>query len=99
MEKAVKAPPEFVQLAQVFQSVSPKEVEDEHAWIAAALQHLNARSKRVVKQFLTDLLSQNPDEEELQELWKSTDGGYYIAGKHGNNGVRHVLTLISDEID
>ena len=95
----MKAPPEFYRLAQAFQFATAADAKDEREWIASALQRLDPRSKRVVKRFLTDLLGQNPDEAELQELWKSADNGYYIVGKYGNDGVRHVLMLIRDAIE
>ena len=95
----MKAPPEFYQLAQAFQFETPTNVKDEHEWIASVLRHLDARGRRVVKRYLTDLLGQNPDEAELQELWKSMDSSYYIVGKQGNDGVRNFLTMIRDQIE
>jgi hypothetical protein len=98
-ENAVKAPAEFYRLARAFHPDSRIDVKDEHEWIASALRHLDPPGRYAVKQFLTDLLRQNPDEAELQKLWNSAGSNYYIVGKHGNDGVRHVLTMIRDQIE
>lgn len=94
---AIEAPPEFYRLARAFRFEGPK--KDEHEWIASVLHYLDPQSQRALKRFLTDLLDQNPDEAELQKLWNSTDSNYYIVGKHGNDGVRQVLTMIRDQIE
>ncbi|MGD0026009.1 MAG: hypothetical protein ABSC37_15570 [Xanthobacteraceae bacterium] len=65
MENLTNAPPEFYKLAQAFFQGSRGEVKDEHEWIAMALRRLDHRGKHVVKQFLSNLLSQNPAEAEL----------------------------------
>jgi hypothetical protein len=95
----VKAPSEFYELARAFHQDSRIDVKDEQEWITSALRHLGPSGKRVVKHFLTDLLSQNPDEAELQKLWNSAGSDYYIVGKDGNDGVRHFLTMIRDQIE
>lgn len=95
----VKAPPEFFRLTQAFQFESPTDTNDVHKWIASALRYLNPNGRRVVKKFLSDLLSADPNETELQELWNSAHSGYYIVGKDGNEGVRSILTMIRDQIE
>jgi hypothetical protein len=68
-------------------------------WIATALEFLDAPSRQVVKQFLTDLLRQNPSEAGLQELWNSTEADYFIVGHDGYEAMRHFLTTIRDQIE
>jgi hypothetical protein len=94
----VKTPPEFCHLVRSFYQGSRTEVNDEREWIALALRMADAHSKSVVKQFLTDLLAQKSGEKELQELWNSAGGNYYIVGKHGHEAMRSFLTMILDQI-
>ncbi len=95
----MKAPPEFYELAQAFYQDSRREVKNVHEWIASALRHLDPVGRCTVKQFLADLLRQNPDEAELEKLWNSAGSNYYIVGKDGNDGARHFLTMIMDQIE
>ncbi len=94
----VKAPPEFCHLVRSFYQGSLSEGKDDREWIALALRMLDPRSKSVVKQFLTDLLAQKPEEKELQELWNSAGSNYYIVGKHEHEAMRSFLTMIRDQI-
>ncbi len=98
-ENEVNTPAEFYRLAEAFHQDSRIGVKDEHEWIASALRHLDPPGRCVVKQFLTDLLRQSPDETELQKLWNSAGSDYYIVGRDGNDGVRHFLTMIRDQIE
>lgn len=99
MLNAVKPPPEFFRLARAFRLENSDGVKDQRDWITAALRHLDPSCRRLVKQFLTDLLRQNPDEAELQELWTSARSNYHVVGRHGNDGVRTFLTMIRDHIE
>jgi hypothetical protein len=95
----IKAPPEFYRLARAFHEDSLENAKDEREWIATALGFLDAPSRQVVKQFLTDLLRQNLSEADLQELWNSTEADYFIVGHNGNEAMRHFLTTIRDQIE
>jgi hypothetical protein len=95
----IKAPPEFYRLAQAFHEDSRMDAKDEREWIATALEFLDAPSRQVVKQFLTDLLRQSPSEADLQELWNSTEADYFIVGHDGYEAMRHFLTTIRDQIE
>jgi hypothetical protein len=95
----IKAPPEFYRLARAFHEDSRMDAKDEREWIATALEFLDAPSRQVVKQFLTDLLRQNPSEADLQELWNSTEADYFIVGHDGYEAMRHFLTTIRDQIE
>lgn len=99
MKDLIDAPPEFKKLARAFYQGSRREVANEEEWIESALRHLDRRSKDVVRQFLTDLLSRHPEEYELQSLWNSAGSGYYIADRNGHEGVRIFLTMIKNKID
>jgi hypothetical protein len=94
----MQLPPEFYEFAQAFYQGSRSEAKNEQEWIASALRHLDDRGKNVVKQFLTDLLSQGSKEAELQKLWNSTGSNYYIVGKEGDEAVRNFLTMVRDQI-
>jgi len=95
----IKAPPEFYRLARAFHEDSLEDAKDEREWIATALGFLDAPSRQVVKQFLTDLLRQNLSEADLQELWNSTEADYFIVGHNDNEAMRHFLTTIRDQIE
>jgi hypothetical protein len=94
----IKAPTEFCHLVRSFYQGSLTEVNDEREWIASILRMTDAHSKSVVKQFLTDLLAQKPEEKELQELWNSSGSSYYIVGRDGHEAMRSFLTMIRDQI-
>jgi len=60
------------------------------------LLDLGRSCKVELKKFLTDLLSKNPTEAELQELWNAAQDQYYIAGK---NAMRIFLTLTLEQLE
>jgi len=95
----IKAPPEFYRLARACHEDSLMDAKDEREWIATALEFLDAPSRQVVKQFLTDLLRQNPSEADLQELWNSTEADYFIVGHDGYEAMRHFLATVRDQIE
>jgi hypothetical protein len=95
----VKAPPEFQKLVSAFCQGSRKEAKDNREWIALALRYLDRADKLAVKQFLTELLRENPAEAELQELWNSAGSNYHIVGKNGHEAMREFLTMIRDQIE
>lgn len=92
VKKAVKVPREFARFALAFQCELRKGVNDERVQIASALRHLDPNSRRIVKEFLTGVLSRNLDDKELQALWGATDGDYYIVP------IRRFLTMIRDQV-
>jgi hypothetical protein len=112
MMSTVNAPSEFRELVQAFSSGSLDWVKSKHepnldpdglevinAWIAHVVKRLSHEKKQIVKQFLTDLLRENPKEEELQALWNSSNYDYYFVGKDGHEAMRWLLTTIRDQIE
>ena len=89
-------PEEFRKLARGFYQGSDREVSTVQEWIEAALKHLNATQKDVVKGFLTELLNGNHDEAELRRVWNSTSADYFVAG---DQGLRTFLTMVRDAIE
>jgi hypothetical protein len=89
-------PAEFKRFAEGFYQGSDSEYATPEEWIASALMRLDSAQKRIVKQFLLELLKNNPDEAELQRIWSSTAADYYIAG---NNGLRSFFMVIRDMIE
>jgi hypothetical protein len=89
-------PQEFEHLARGFYQGSGHEVSTLQEWIEEALKRLNAKQKVVVKGFLTELLSGNHDEAELQHVWNSTSADYFVSG---DRGLRTFLTMIRDAIE
>jgi hypothetical protein len=86
-------PDEFLRLAQAFHQDSRIGVADEKEWIAARLNSLDSAQRRLVKTFLTELLTDCRDDAKLQQLWNETDSDFYIG-----RGARYFLTLIRDSI-
>ena len=95
----VKTPPEFQKLVSAFYQGSRREAKDNREWIALALRHLDHGGKLAVKQFLAELLREEPSEAELQKLWNSSGSNYYIVGKNGHEAMREFLTMIRDQIE
>ena len=95
----VKAPPEFRKLVTGFYQGSRKEVPDDREWIALALRYLDRADKLAVKQFLAELLNEEPSEAELQKIWNSAGSNYHIVGKNGHEAMREFLTMIRDQIE
>jgi hypothetical protein len=95
----VKPPPEFQKLVSAFYQGSRREAKDNREWIALALRHLDHGGKLALKQFLAELLREEPSEAELQKLWNSSGSDYYIVGKNGHEAMREFLTMIRDQIE
>jgi hypothetical protein len=95
----VKAPPEFQKLVRAFYQGSRREANDNREWIALALRYLDRADKLALKQFLAELLREEPSEAELQKLWNSAGSNYHIVGKNGHEAMREFLTMIRDQIE
>lgn len=95
----VTAPPEFKKLVRAFYQGSRREANDDREWIALALRHLDHAGKLALKQFLAELLREEPSEAELQKLWNSAGSNYNIVGKNGHEAMREFLTMIRDQIE
>ena len=87
-------PEAFVYLAQGgFHQDSRRLARDEIAWIRHALGILSADQRRVVRQFLTELLALAPTGQQLQDIWQSTGPDW---GFPDDEGLRPFLTLVRD---
>jgi hypothetical protein len=95
----VKAPPEFRKLVSAFYQGSRKEAKDNREWIALALRCLDRADKLAVRQFLAELLREEPGEAKLQKIWNSVGSNYHIVGKNGHEAMREFLTMIRDQIE
>jgi len=95
----VKAPPEFQELVRAFYQGGRREAKDDREWIALALRYLYHADKLAVKQFLAEVLREEPSEAELQKLWNSAGSNYHVVGKNGHEAMREFLTTIRDQIE
>lgn len=95
----VQTPPEFQKLVRAFYQGSRTEAKDNREWIALALRYLDRADKLAVRQFLAELLREEPSEAELQKIWNSAGSNYHIVGKNGHEAMREVLTMIRDQIE
>lgn len=95
----VKAPTEFLKLVSAFYQGSRKEAKDDREWIALALRYLDRADKLAVRQFLAELLREEPNEAELQKIWNSAGSNYHIVGKNGHEAMREFMTMIRDQIE
>jgi hypothetical protein len=91
----VVIPREFKHFTRCFLQDSISEGDSEREWIAGALELIGAQERDVVKRFLIDLLSGNPDGDELQRVWASGSPNYVIPD---NEELRLLLTMIRDMI-
>ncbi len=86
-------PKEFHRLVECFYQGSDEEVSTIEEWIVFALEYLNKQQRAVVKNFLQELLAQNPTDAELQRIWNDAGPDYFFYD------IRGVLTLIRDSIE
>jgi hypothetical protein len=107
----LKASPEFVHFVQTFfpegldeakigyePSQDPSGRELFKRMIALSLGRQTEQDKRILKEFLTRLLAQNPSEQQLQKLWNSADPHYLFVGNGGHETMRVFLTMLRDQI-
>lgn len=99
MEDTLQPPTEFYRFAGMFGADGFEGVNDQVEAIQHTLGSLNDQARRVLKQFLTELLDKNPSEPELQKLWSDANHFYYIVSRNGNDGVRTFLGTVRDQID
>jgi hypothetical protein len=99
MNDMLQAPAEFYSFAGLFGADGFDGVKDEREAIEQGLKSLDNRGRRILKQFLTDLLDRKPSEAELRKLWNGANHHYYIVGRDGNDGVRTFLATVRDQID
>jgi hypothetical protein len=91
----MQMPKEFEYLATCFYQGSDREHPTVEEWIGSTVRNfLSVEERRVVKQFLDDLLSGSHTDDELKRIWESLDSDYWI---ESGAGVRTFLTAIRDK--
>ena len=91
---ALKTPKEFRYLATCFFSRSDLEYATTQDWVRATVRDfLSAEAKKIVKQFLDELLSGSQTDDDLQRLWQSLDSDYRF---NSGAAVRRFLGKIRD---
>jgi hypothetical protein len=91
----MKIPKQFQYLATCFYQGSDREHATVEEWITSTVRNfLSVEERKVVKQFLDELLSGSHTDEDLQRLWENLDSDYWI---ESGAGVRAFLTVIRDK--
>ena len=81
--QATKIPEAVLQLAGAFYPGSLEEYPNYEAWIADALGSQTESDKKIIKEFLDELLDGQHSDEELQKIWRRMGPGYeFSAGGH-----------------
>jgi hypothetical protein len=88
-------PDEFRALARSFYQGSDSGFASIEEWVASAIASLVPQQKKVVRVFLSELLSGKHSDVELERMWDNSGTDYYITG-HG--GVRLFLTKIHERL-
>ncbi len=91
----MEVPEEFKRFTQCLWQGSHREAADERDWIARALKLNTPEQRAVIKRFLDELLSTNPNIEELQRVWNSGSPNYGVHNEH----IRSFLSLVRDTIE
>ena len=78
----MKTPEEFKELCQWFYQGSRDEFVGHEEWIAHAVASVHGE-KRVIKEFLDELLSGRYSDDEIAQVWNSTHADYdFSRGSH-----------------
>lgn len=99
MNATLQPPPEFYRFAGSYCADGFEGETDPREAIKRTLGWLDSNGRRVLKEFLTDLLNSNPSEADLQKLWNTNCHFYYIVGRGGNDGMRMFLDAVRNQID
>jgi hypothetical protein len=92
--RAMKIPEELQYLVMCFYQSSIEEHATVEEWISSTVRNfLSAEERKVVKQFLDDLLSAPHSDDELKRIWDSLDSDYWV---EPGAGVRWFFTKIRD---
>ena len=90
----MKVPQELEYLATCFFSRSDLEYSTTQEWVRTTVrQSLTAEQKKVVWQFLDELLSASQTDDDLQRLWQRLDSDYRF---NSGAAVRRFLGMIRD---
>jgi hypothetical protein len=90
----MKVPEELEYLATCFFSRSDLEYATTQEWVHTTVrQSLTAEQKKVVRQFLDELLSGSQTDDDLQRLWQRLDSDYRF---NSGAAVRRFLSMIRD---
>jgi hypothetical protein len=92
--RAIKIPEEFQYLATCFYQNSVEEHATVEEWISSTVRNfLSAHERKVVKQFLDELLSATHSDDKLKRIWDSLESDYWVEPAAG---VRWFFTKIRD---
>jgi hypothetical protein len=91
----IPVPLEFKELCKQFQLASLSRHGSVEAMIASTLSRMGDQKKKVIQEFLSDLLSGKYDADTIQAVWNSTSADFFI---RGNEGLIAFLKLIQDRI-
>jgi hypothetical protein len=90
----MKIPREFERFAQRFFQGSEHGMATPEQWVDSALKGLDVAQRRVVQEFVSELLDGNYSDSDLQEAWNATSADYYISP----GGTRTFFAIIRDRM-
>lgn len=88
-------PSEFRHLVRCFHQDMLAFASTEEGLVAKALACLTLPQQRIVKAFLTRLLAENDQPQQLQAIWEDAGPDWSVS----DEGIRRLLTTIRDAID
>jgi hypothetical protein len=91
-------PREFQEFCRRFHQDAFRIVPGVPASIAAALKSLDDRQRKVLKDFLFDLIEKDSSGTEMKRLWKKNNSDFYLKGAKGAAMFfREVLNQLTDK--
>lgn len=87
----MEIPSQFRELSRYFDQDIVLVAKNGDEMVAYALRNFKSGDRQIVKEYLTDLLAQNPSDETLTSIWDGLDSDIFIT-----RGIRHIFTLIRD---
>ena len=91
----MQTPEEFKRFVMLFYSTTRGELANPEKWIAGHVALLTANEKRVVKQYLSELVDPKNSNKDLLAAWESGNPLYYIS----EDGIRYFMTMIVSAIN
>jgi hypothetical protein len=97
----IPIPPEFKELCLQFQLASLSYFGSPERMIASTLTKFGDQKRKVIKEFLSDLLSAKYDKEEISDVWHSTGSDFFFSNNEqltSHQQLTSFLRLIQERV-
>jgi hypothetical protein len=97
----IPIPPEFKELCLQFQLASLSYFGSPERMIASTLTKFGDQKRKVIKEFVSDLLSEKYDKEEISDVWHSTGSDFFFSNNEqltSHQQLTSFLRLIQERV-